>query len=266
MVVAVAAFKGGVGKTTTTANIASAWASAHPTSRGLLIDLDPQGNLTEAFEAHITDLGTQTAVSALTHAIENPAYRLNPAETAKLDIGVDLLPAGEWLTRVEERLTTEAGGERVLKRLLTDVGYDWVLIDTRPSDGRLTLNGVCASNYVVAVVNPARWAAEGAGKVQAFVQRVNDLGLSHSVFLGSVVNRVEGGKRVGRDQVLADLTAAGSKLLTPAVPLRAASTDGEYLGSPVVLGDAKNATATAFTRLAAALWTETSMGREVKAV
>jgi chromosome partitioning protein len=260
-ILTVAAFKGGVGKTTVAANIAASWAHQHPDTYGLLIDLDPQGNLTEALESHVSVWGSETATELLTASGNSLDVYIDPETLTAINLttgSIDLLPAGDALTRVEERLVTEVGGERALQRVLDGNGYDWVVIDTRPSDGRLTLNAVVAATHIISVVNPARWSAEGGVKVEGFVHKVEALKLGNAKFLGSVVNKVEGGQRVGRDLVLAGLAEAHATLLQPFIPQRSASTDGEFIGSPVVLSEKRSVAAKAFLKLSENLWQETA--------
>lgn len=246
-IVAVCAFKGGVGKTTTVANLGLELGKRH---RVLLVDLDPQGNLLGALDGLDIQKGSATSSSLLADSADSQGSLQGLTKVTYDSGGVDLLPAGTELTQLEEKLTTSAGGERALARLLKGHTYDIVLIDTRPSDGRLTLNGVCASTSVLGVVNPARWSAEGVGKIQRFTQRSNELGIANTVYAGTLVTKVESGKRILRDQVLGDLEAADISMVEPFVPLRAASGESEYLGVPVVVSEPKNPVAKAYKEIA----------------
>ena len=86
-------------------------------------------------------------------------------------------------------MVTQAGGERVLRRALATLPpyYDVIVIDTPPDLGRLTLNGVAASSHVIAVINPARWAAEGGATIAALCRQVRDLELGDPEFLGAII-------------------------------------------------------------------------------
>ncbi len=247
-IVAVCAFKGGVGKTTTVANLGLELGKRH---RVLLVDLDPQGNLLGALDGLNISQGTQTTTTLLDQATDG-AGELHGLTTVTYDGGgVDLLPAGPDLNEVEERLTISAGGERALQRLLKDHSYDIVLIDTRPSDGRLTLNGVCASTSVLGVANPARWSAEGINRVQQLINRANDLSLANTVYAGSIITKVEGGKRLLRDQVLHDMERSeNTMMIEPMVPLRSIAAESEYLGIPAIVEDPKSPVAKAYREIA----------------
>jgi chromosome partitioning protein len=258
LVLTVAAFKGGVGKTTVVANVATSWAFQHPELRGLVVDLDYQGNLTQAFSSLVTSQGDTSSGVLLDSLATDPSASVDTSQFSRIDfgngIGLDLLQADDSLNRVEERLTTLPGGERLLSRLFSHLDYDFIVVDTRPTNGRLTWNAVCASTHVVAVVNPSSWSASGAVLVHTFVQQAQDFGLSNAVFLGSVVNRVEGGRRLVRDQVLSDLQDVGAVLLEPAIPARASVGVAEYLGVPVVVGDVSSPTAVALSELSNRMW------------
>ena len=246
-IVAICAFKGGVGKTTTVANLGLELGKRH---RVLLVDLDPQGNLLGALDGLDTEKGPATSSSLLADSADGQGELSGLTKVTYEGGGVDLLPAGPELTQLEEKLTISTGGERALTRLLTGHSYDLVLIDTRPSDGRLTLNGVCASTSVLGVVNPARWSAEGVGKIQRFTKRSNDLGISNTVYAGTLVTKVESGKRILRDQVLEDLGTADISMIEPFVPLRTAAGESEYLGIPVVVSEPGNPVAKAYKEIA----------------
>ena len=265
-VITVAAFKGGVGKTTTTANLAVAFAQANPSLRGLVIDLDPQANLTDAF-ASLTALDNPANTASLLEAVmADPSRRLLPSDVTRIDLPkghLDLLPSTDVLANVGERAVSQAGGERLLRQLLnTAHGYDFILIDTPPSEGRLTMNAVCASTHVVAVINPSHWSARGASRVSGFVQRNIQYSLSNAEFIGSVVNKYENGRRVGRDQVMTELHDEDAVLLEPVIPQRTIASDAELLGNPLILEAPKSDAARAYRKLSDNLWALTANSKQ----
>ena len=146
--------KGGVGKTTTTVNLAAAL--AHIGQRVLLVDLDPQGNATmgsgvdkRELENSITDvlLGEAQAVDAI----------------VRCEDGYDLLPGNIDLTAAEIQLMDMAGREQKLKQALDSVrdGYDFVIVDCPPSLSLLTLNALTASDSVLVPMQCEYYALEG---------------------------------------------------------------------------------------------------------
>ncbi len=223
-VVAFAANKGGVGKTTISATTAHAFVLEGLTV--LAIDMDPQGNLTSALGADAMGEG----FADLIHSNRTLADVITPTEC-----GVDLVPPGRELYAVGQALITQPGGERVLARALAalDADYDVIIIDTPPDLGRLTLNGVAAASHVIAVINPARWAAEGGATINALVNQVNTLELGTPIFLGAIVNKVPSGKRLVRDMVMESLEGTEFPLLDTRIPQRTSLEQAEFVAAPV---------------------------------
>lgn len=240
-VVAFAANKGGVGKTTISATVAHALVLNG--KRVLAVDLDPQGNLTSAF-------GMTGALPGFAQVAQDRADLADVIVAT--ECGVDLVPPGEQLGSVGQALVTQVGGERVLRRALGAMAdtYDVVIVDTPPDLGRLTLNGVAAATHVIAVINPARWAAEGGATIAALVRQVRELELGSPEFLGAVINKVPGGKRLVRDIVLDSLNEADIALLDTRIPQRTALEQAEYIAQPVSYVDPTGKEAKVFRRLA----------------
>jgi chromosome partitioning protein len=143
-VIAISNQKGGVGKTTTTANLGASLAEAG--QRVLLIDLDPQGNLTSAFGQN-TRAETTVAEALLDHNTPLPILRVEESNQP----GVALVPATISLASAEAALMTKLGREMRLRNQLLAVGedFDYVLIDTPPSLGLLTINALVAAQWVI---------------------------------------------------------------------------------------------------------------------
>jgi chromosome partitioning protein len=135
--------KGGVAKTTTTLNLGVAFAEQG--LKVLLVDLDPQGNLTMS-QGLNPDSIERSMFDVLVHRL--------PIQEVVQRAEVDLAVSSIDLAGAELALSSMIGRERALEKALADVkgGYDYVLIDTPPSLGLLTINALVASNGVIVPV------------------------------------------------------------------------------------------------------------------
>ena len=240
-IITFAANKGGVGKTTISATIAHTLALSG--QRVLAVDLDPQGNMTSA-------LGGPDDLPGFADVIRGESQLIDVIVTT--EPGVDLLAPGRGLVAAGQALVTEPGGERVLRRALATMPepYEVIVIDTPPDLGRLTLNGVAAATHVVAIINPARWAAEGGVTISALCQQVRDLELGSPVFLGAIVNKVPGGKRLVRDAVMGSLESTDITLFETRIPERSSLEQAEFISAPITHVDPGGREAKLFKALA----------------
>jgi chromosome partitioning protein len=158
MVTVVANQKGGVGKTTTAANLGALGAARG--GRVLLVDCDPQSALTR-------QLGLDVA-SLRVSLVDLLAGRVSPVDAIVAEVhGCDVLPAAGGLAGVEMSLVGELGRERFLHDALESIvgAYDHVVIDTPPNLGLLTVNALVCADDVVAPVS-----AEDEGAVHGIVE------------------------------------------------------------------------------------------------
>ncbi|MFZ0248272.1 ParA family protein [Candidatus Binatus sp.] len=169
-IIAIANQKGGVGKTTTAINLAVAIADTG--RRVLLVDLDPQGNATSG-------ISTPEDVSAA--RIEGKTiYQALVGGLAMVEIirqvrpTLSLAPAGDDLVGAEIELVTMEGRERRLRALLEPVRqeYNYVLIDTPPSLGILTLNALVAADSVLVPMQCEYYALEGLSALLGTINKV----------------------------------------------------------------------------------------------
>jgi chromosome partitioning protein len=158
--------KGGVGKTTTSVNLAAGLAAQG--QRVLLIDLDPQGNAT---------MGSGIDKRALTRSVYHVLIGLASVHEARLRAdagGYDMLPANRELAGAEVELVDLDERESRLKTALAEVEgeYDFVLLDCPPSLSMLTLNGLCAAHGVVIPMQCEYFALEGLADLVNTIKRV----------------------------------------------------------------------------------------------
>lgn len=165
-IMAVANQKGGVGKTTTTVNLAASLAAAG--QRVLLIDLDPQGNATMGSGIDKRDLEITVYHVLLGRKTVSEARK-------KSEVGkYDLLPANRDLAGAEIELVDVPHREARLKDALQAVGgeYDFVLIDCPPALNLLTLNGLCAARSVMIPMQCEYYALEGLSDLVNTIRKV----------------------------------------------------------------------------------------------
>lgn len=170
-IIAVAMQKGGVGKTTTTMNLAAALA-AIGNQRVLAIDLDPQGNLTQhaGFDPERT---SPTIYDALKAEVEGQESNLRAAIYPTAE-GFHLLPSQPELSLIELSLMNTLSRERVLATLLETIrdDYDFILIDCSPSLGLLVVNALTAATSVLIPVQTEYLAARGAFMILSTIETV----------------------------------------------------------------------------------------------
>jgi chromosome partitioning protein len=167
-VIAVANQKGGVGKTTTTANLGAAL--ARQGQRVLLIDMDPQGHLTSALGVSKTVEHT-IADALLDYRAALPAINVqNDHDTGRLDIS----PATLGLASAEAALMNKLGREQRLRDQLAQnaMEYDTVLIDTPPSLGLLTINALVAADRVLIPTEARFFSLQGLQMIQESIEEV----------------------------------------------------------------------------------------------
>ena len=174
-VISISNHKGGVGKTTSTINIGAGLNRLG--YRVLLIDLDPQANLTQSLGVESPD------VPSIYDSLRGE-FSLIPIVIGE---GLELIQSTLDLSGAEVELSGEAGREFILKELLDEVDkdYDFILIDSAPSLGLLTINGLTASDYVIVPLQAQYLALQGLAKLMEVIEKIKKR-LNKSLAIGGV--------------------------------------------------------------------------------
>jgi len=192
-VISISNHKGGVGKTTSVVNIG--FGLRRFNRRVLLVDIDPQANLTQSLGRLDITPDTPNIYGAITGK-----YPLQPIEIID---GVDIIPSTLDLAGAETELSGEAGREYILSELLEPLRkkYHYILIDTAPSLSLLTINSLVASDGVFIPLQPQYLALQGLAKLTEVIEKIKKRLNKKLSIKGVIITQYDGRKILNNEVV-----------------------------------------------------------------
>lgn len=223
-IIAVLNQKGGVGKTTTTINLAAYLAKAGKTV--LIVDADPQGNATSG-------LGLEKHTEVTTYQV---LLGMNKVEQGILQSevkGVYVLPANTNLAAAEAELIDQPNREARLRDAITALQFDYILIDCPPALSLLTINALVAAQWLLVPVQAEYYALEGLGQLMEVFQKVRQ-GMNPGLNLLGVLVTMFDGRTSLAEQVVAELQKFfGDSVFKTHIPRNVKVAEAPSYGVPV---------------------------------
>jgi chromosome partitioning protein len=256
-VLAITNQKGGVGKTTTTVNLAASLAAAK--KRVLLVDLDPQGNAT---------MGSAINKSKLTVTIYDVLIGTKTVRDARIHSEAgkyDILPANRELAGAEIELVDIENRETRLKKALEVVheDYDYILIDCPPALNLLTLNGLCAAKSVMIPMQCEYYALEGLSDLVNTIKKVRSF-LNADLQIEGLLRTMYDPRNSLAQQVSEQLLQHfGDKVYRTVIPRNVRLAEAPSFGLPALYHDRESRGTQAYLALAGELMNNAAIAEPI---